>query len=51
MVDETHLDGLKKMGRKKPGYFDPQRSAGRLVGSWNLIVPGKILMKSWEEVL
>lgn len=49
MVQEQHLDQLRTHGPKKPQYFERGKS-GRLVKSWNLMIPESILDRSWKEV-
>ncbi len=49
MVGNEHLDRLKSAIPRQRRYFDRLRKQGRLVESWNLIVPLDILNHSWEE--
>ena len=49
-VDKKDLQQLKKEIPKQPHYMD-KKLKGKLVKQWNLIVPEKILEKSWGEVL
>jgi len=49
MVDDAHLDRLRRHAPRQPRYFDPTRMPGRLVDTWNLIVPQSVLEKSWER--
>lgn len=51
MVEEAHLDALKRLGPGEPRYFDPRRQSGKLVTRWNLVVPEAILSRNWEAVL
>jgi len=51
MVEDTHLDSLRRLAPGEPRYFDPARRPGKLVSRWNLVVPEQILSRSWEEVL
>ena len=51
MVEEAHLDRLRKHVPKQPCYLErSRRESGKLVASWNLIVPPAILERAWEEV-
>jgi predicted transcriptional regulator of viral defense system len=49
-VDKKDLQKLKKRIPRQPHYMD-KKLKGKLVRQWNLIVPEKILEKSWGEVL
>lgn len=49
-VDKNELKTLKNAMPKQPYYMD-KKLKGRLVKQWNLIVPEKILVKTWDEVL
>lgn len=48
-VDEQHLKPLRERAPKQPRYLDATRAAGRLVKPWNLVVPERVLARSWEE--
>jgi len=50
MVDDSHLDALRRLAPAQPRYFDAKREAGKLVGGWNLVVPRWILTRAWAEV-
>lgn len=51
MVEETHLDALRKLRPRRPHHFTRGRPRGcRLVKGWNLMVPDEILNRSWGEV-
>ena len=51
MVEETHLDRLRKHAPKLPCYLErSRRESGKLAASWNLIVPPAVLERAWEEV-
>lgn len=51
MVEETHLDALRKLRPRQPHHMTRGRPRGcRLVKDWNLMVPDEILNRSWEEV-
>jgi len=52
MVDETHLNSLRKLRPRQPHYLIRGKRKGcRWVKVWNLMIPVEILNKSWEEVL
>lgn len=48
-VEDTHLAVLRERAPRQPLYFDTTREAGRLVKAWNLVVPERVLSRSWEE--
>jgi predicted transcriptional regulator of viral defense system len=48
MVEEKRLDELRKLVPAQPRYFDPGREPGKLVAGWNLVVPERVLRRSWE---
>ena len=50
MVSDHHLDALRTLAPAQPRYFDARRESGKLVKGWNLIVPERVLDRSWEEV-
>ncbi|HSW29037.1 MAG TPA: hypothetical protein VLH75_06005 [Longimicrobiales bacterium] len=50
MVEEHHLDVLRKRAPAQLSYLDPARSPGTLVAGWNLVVSEQILQRSWQEV-
>ena len=49
MVEEKHLDLLRRHAPKQPQYLDARRASGTLVSPWNLIVPADVLERRWEE--
>jgi len=50
MVEEKHLDPLKRRKPKQPHYMDKQhRGDSHLMREWNLIVPDFIANLGWEE--
>jgi len=52
MVDDTHLDPLRKLRPRQPHYLIRGKRRGcKLVKDWNLMIPVEILNKSWGEVL
>lgn len=48
-VTDEHLRALRAHAPSQPRYFDERRERGSLVKGWNLIVPTRILQRSWEE--
>jgi predicted transcriptional regulator of viral defense system len=51
MVEERHLDRLRKHGPRVPHYFSRRnRRSGKLVAGWNLVVPAEVLERRWQEV-
>lgn len=50
MVDDCHLDRLRRRRPRQPHYMDRARRPARLVPEWNLMVPNDVLSRSWEEV-
>jgi len=52
MVEDAHLAALRAHHPRSPHYMmRTTRELGRLIPEWNLVVPLKILERSWEEVL
>lgn len=52
MVEDRHLEPLKKNSPRRPHYFSrSDRRSGKLVAGWNLVVPPEILERSWQEVV
>ncbi len=49
MVTDHYLEVLRRHKPKTPHYFERGKS-GRLIKSWNLMVPESILERSWQEV-
>lgn len=50
MVKDEHLLPLKRRRPKQPHYVDrKERTVGRMVKEWNLIVPASVVERSWEE--
>lgn len=50
MVEESQLERLRKLRPRQPRYLDARRKPGKLVASWNLIVPDEVLDRTWAEV-
>ncbi len=52
MVEEAHLETLRKLRPRQPHYIERKRSRGcRLAREWNLMIPGEILNRTWEDAL
>lgn len=49
-VEDRHLAPLQEHAPKQPRYLDKTREHGRLVKSWNLVVPERVINRAWEEV-
>jgi predicted transcriptional regulator of viral defense system len=49
-VDERHLKTLQKHAPQRPQYLDRKREPGKLVKAWNLVVPERVINRSWAEV-
>jgi predicted transcriptional regulator of viral defense system len=50
MVEERHLAALRARAPAQPLYLDRKREPGKLVRPWNLVVPERVLSRSWGEV-
>jgi predicted transcriptional regulator of viral defense system len=50
MVEERYLDRLCELVPAQPRYLDARREPGQLVSRWNLIVPERVLKRTWQEV-
>ena len=50
MVDDAHLAALHAHAPSQPRYLDRRREPGKLIASWNLVVPERVLQRSWAEV-
>jgi hypothetical protein len=48
MIEHKDLDSLRRLRPKQPHPMD-RKLGGKLVSSWNLIVPRSILERTWEE--
>lgn len=48
-VEESLLNKLHKEQQSSVVYFDTKRRKGKLVKSWNLVVPEKVIRREWEE--
>jgi predicted transcriptional regulator of viral defense system len=50
MVEDKHLDQLRRLRPRQPRYLDARRKPGKLVAAWNLIVPNDVLGRTWADV-
>lgn len=50
-VEEQHIKALREHTPRQPRYLDRSREAGRLVKPWNLVVPERVLNRTWAEVV
>jgi predicted transcriptional regulator of viral defense system len=50
MVDDQHLEALHGLAPAQARYLDSRRESGKLVKDWNLVVPERVLTRSWAEV-
>ena len=50
MVEPHYLDALRELAPAQPRYLDSRREPGKLVKGWNLVVPERVLVRSWAEV-
>ena len=50
-VEDRHLETLEAHRPSQNRYLDRSREPGKLVGRWRLIVPERVLNRSWEEVV
>lgn len=54
MVEESHLDSLRKRKPRAPHYLEPARRGehrdGKFISEWNLVVPRALAERTWEEV-
>jgi len=51
MVEEQHLQRLRERAPKRPMYLERgKREPGKLLSRWNLVVPERVLNRSWAEV-
>ena len=48
MVEEKRLSDFRALAPAQPRYFDPGRESGKLVSTWNLVVPERVLNRNWE---
>jgi len=50
MVEGQHLEALHGLAPAQARYLDARREPGKLVKDWNLVVPERVLDRSWAEV-
>jgi predicted transcriptional regulator of viral defense system len=51
MVEDRHLERLRKRAPARPAYLERgKREPGKLVSRWNLVVPERVLNRTWAEV-
>lgn len=50
MVETQYLTALSKLAPAQPRYLDSRREPGKLVKDWNLVVPERVLSRSWAVV-
>jgi predicted transcriptional regulator of viral defense system len=50
MVETQHLDAFRCLAPVQARYLDSRRESGKLVKGWNLVVPERVLTRSWAEV-
>lgn len=50
MVEERHLAPLRAHAPAQPLYLDRKREPGKLVRGWNLVVPERVLSRTWGAV-
>ena len=47
MVETQHLEAFRELAPAQPRYLDSGREPGTLVKGWNLVVPERVLARSW----
>ena len=50
MVEDHHLAALEALAPAGPCYLDPGQEQGRWFGRWNLVVPERVVTRSWGDV-
>lgn len=50
MVEDRHLETLHANAPVQPRYLDRRRESGKLVPRWNLVVPQRVLSRTWLEI-
>jgi predicted transcriptional regulator of viral defense system len=51
MVEDRHLERLREHAPRRPMYLERgKRESGKLLSRWNLVVPERVLQRSWAEV-
>lgn len=52
MVEDRHLERLRERAPRHPMYLERgKRESGKLLARWNLVVPERVLDRSWAEVV
>jgi len=50
MVEDRHLDRLRARVPSRPMYLErSKRESGKLLSRWNLVVPERVLNRTWAE--
>jgi predicted transcriptional regulator of viral defense system len=51
MLEESHLERLRQHVPSQPMYLERgKRESGKLLARWNLVVPERVLSRTWAEV-
>jgi predicted transcriptional regulator of viral defense system len=51
MIEEGHLERLRAQAPSRPMYLERgKRESGKLLTRWNLVVPERVLNRTWAEV-
>jgi predicted transcriptional regulator of viral defense system len=51
MLEESHLERLREHAPSQPMYLERgKRESGRLLTRWNLVVPERVVNRTWAEV-
>lgn len=51
MLEDRHLERLQEHAPSRPMYLErSKREPGKLLGRWNLVVPERMLNRTWAEV-
>ncbi len=48
-VEDHHLSRLRAQAPRQPRYLDSARERGELVKAWNLVIPERVIHRSWAE--
>lgn len=49
MAEDRHLQAIQELRPAQPRYLDNERESGKLIARWNLVVPERILSRTWAE--
>jgi len=49
MIEDHHLQAFRDLAPAQARYLDSSREPGRFVRDWNLVVPERVLTRSWDE--